>query len=72
MPVEKIGSVSVAVLSHVASGLGRSMLQILSAFDANIRVAKCHEYDGYIRVKIFRGWGKKSERTHNMAKRGLF
>ena len=38
----------------------------------NHRVAKCHEYDGYIRVKIFRGWGKKSERTHNMTKLGLF
>ena len=22
------------------------------------RVAKCHEYDGYIRVKIFAGWVK--------------
>ena len=33
------------------------------------RVAKCH---GYIRVKIFRGWGKKSERTHNVTKLGLF
>ena len=36
------------------------------------RVAKCHGYDGYIRVKIFRGWGKKSERTHNRTKLGLF
>ena len=36
------------------------------------RVAKCHGYDGYIRVKIFRGWGKKSERTHNVTKLGLF
>ena len=36
------------------------------------RVAKCHEYDEYIRVKVFRGWGKKSERTHNMTKLGLF
>ena len=36
------------------------------------RVAKCHGYDRYIRVKIFRGWGKKSERTHNMTKLGLF
>ena len=36
------------------------------------RVAKCHGYGGYIRVKIFRGWGKKSERTHNVTKLGLF
>ena len=36
------------------------------------RVAICHGYDGYIRVKIFWGWGKKSEKTHNMAKLGLF
>ena len=27
------------------------------------RVAKCHEYDEYIRVKMFSGRGKKSERT---------
>ena len=36
------------------------------------RVAKCHGYDGYIRVKIFRGWGKKSKRIHNVTKLGLF
>ena len=36
LAVEKIGSGSVAVLSHVAHGLGRSMLHILSAFNANI------------------------------------
>ena len=23
-----------------------------------IRVAKCHRYDGYIRVKILAGWGE--------------
>ena len=23
-----------------------------------MRVAKCHGYDGYIRVKILAGWGK--------------
>ena len=32
------------------------------------RVAKCHGYEGYIRVKIFAGWGKKFERTSNLAK----
>ena len=32
------------VLSDVFAGL-------------EVRVAKCHEYDGYIRVKIFKGWG---------------
>ena len=26
--------------------------------DALFRVAKCHGYDGYIRVKILAGWGK--------------
>ena len=41
-------------------------------YDYGFRVAKCHGYDGYIRVKIFRGWGKKSERTHNVTKLGLF
>ena len=28
------------------------------------RVAKCHGYDGYIRVKIRGGWGKLFGRTH--------
>ena len=41
-------------------------------YQVTIRVAKSHGYDGYIRVKIFRGWGKKSEKTHNMTKLGLF
>ena len=36
------------------------------------RVAKCHEYDEYIRVKIFAGWGKKSGRRCNLAKFSLF
>ena len=35
------------------------------------RVAKCRRYDGYIRVKIFAGWGKKSGRTGILAKLGL-
>ena len=35
------------------------------------RVAKCQGYDGYIRVKIFEGWSKKSGRTHNLAKLSL-
>ena len=44
---------------------------VVSTVEDN-RVAKCHGYDGYIRVKIFRCWGKKPERTHNMTKLGLF
>ena len=36
------------------------------------RLAKCHGYDGYIRVKIFAGWGTKSVRTRNLAKLSLF
>ena len=32
------------------------------------RVAKCHGYDGYIRVKVFGSWGKKFGRTQNFAK----
>ena len=31
------------------------------------RVAKCHGYDVYIRVKIFAGWCKKSGRTRNLS-----
>ena len=36
------------------------------------RVAKCHGYDGYICLKIFAGWGKKSGRRCNLAKFSLF
>ena len=36
------------------------------------RVAKCHEYDKYIRVKLFAGWGKKSGRRCNLVKFSLF
>ena len=32
------------------------------------RVAKCHGYGGYIRVKKLEGWGKNSGRTHSFAK----
>ena len=35
------------------------------------RVAKCRGYDGYIRVKIFADWGKKSGRTGILAKLSL-
>ena len=37
-----------------------------------IRVAKCHGYDGYIRIKIFAYLGKKSRRTSDLAKLRLF
>ena len=36
-----------------------------------IRVAKCHGYGGYIRVKKLEGWGKKSGRIHSFAKSGI-
>ena len=32
------------------------------------RVAKCHGYGGYIRVKKLEGWGKKSGGTRSLAK----
>ena len=32
------------------------------------RVAKCHGYDVYFRVKTFGGLGKKSGRTRKLAK----
>ena len=35
------------------------------------RVAKCHGYCGYIRVKKLAGWGKKSGRTHSFAKSSI-
>ena len=33
-----------------------------------VRVAKCHGYGGYIRVKKLEGWVKKSGRIHSFAK----
>ena len=36
------------------------------------RVVKCHEYDKYICVKIFVGWGKKSGIRCNLAEFSLF
>ena len=35
------------------------------------RVAKCHGYGEYIRVKKFEGWGKKSGRIHSFAKSSI-
>ena len=35
------------------------------------RVAKCHGYGGYIRVKKLEGWGKKSGRIHSFAKSSI-
>ena len=32
------------------------------------RVAKCHGYGGFIRVKKLEGWGKMSGRIHSLAK----
>ena len=37
-----------------------------------IQVAKCHGYDGYIRVKIFASCGKKFGRIINFAKLNPF
>ena len=31
------------------------------------RVAKCHRYGGYIRVRKLEGWGKKSGRINSVA-----
>ena len=35
------------------------------------RVAKCHGYGGYIRVKKLEGWGKKFGRTFSFAKSSI-
>ena len=37
----------------------------------HIRVAKCHGYGGYIRVKKLKGWGKKSGRIYSYAKSSI-
>ena len=37
-------------------------------YGAKNRVAKCHGYGGYIRVKKLEGLGKKSGRLHSFAK----
>ena len=47
-------------------------LHILSFDSIADRIAKCHGYDGSTRVKMIAGWGKKSERTHNLAKISLY
>ena len=45
---------------------------LLRYFAGYSRVAKCQGYWGYIRVKMFAGWGKKFGRTCNFAKSLLF
>ena len=35
------------------------------------RVAKCHGYGGYIRVKRLEGWGKESGRIHSFGKSSI-
>ena len=35
------------------------------------RVAKCHGYGGYIRVKKLEGWGKKSEMIDSFVKSSI-
>ena len=37
----------------------------------NGRVAKCHGYGGYIRVKKLEGWGKKFGRAFSFAKSSI-
>ena len=39
--------------------------------DISIRVAKCHGYGGYIRVKKLEVSGKKFERIHSFAKSSI-
>ena len=55
-----------------APHLGLHLLHPLLQPLVQHRVVKCLGYDGYIRVKISSGWGKKFGRTHNFAKSGLF
>ena len=59
---------SLSMVSHFISFL---FLMSLMTF-IHSRVAKSHGYNGYIRVKIFAGWGKKSGRRCNLAKFSLF
>ena len=40
-------------------------------WDSPARVAKCHGYGGYIRVKKLGGWGKKFGRIHSFAKSSI-
>ena len=47
--------------------------QDLWEYIATATVAKCHGYDGYIRVKkMFAGWGEKFGRTCNFLESRLF
>ena len=47
----------------------RNSYDVLSV--TTTRVAKCHGYGGYIRVKKLEGWGKKSGRIHSFAKSSI-
>ena len=39
---------------NIMIAIRKDMMMVMKS-----RVAKCHGYDGYIRVKIFAVWGKK-------------
>ena len=43
-----------------------------SLLAVTFRVAKCHGYDGYIRVKELANWGKKLGRNKKLAKTSHF
>ena len=52
-----------------SSDLGiQNMPIIVMHFQGITRVAKCHRYGRYIRVKKLEGWGKKSGRIQCFAK----
>ena len=47
-------------------------VQLCIILYVNIRVGKCHGYDGYIRVKKLASWGKKFGRPKYLAKTSHF
>ena len=49
----------------------RCSMHVIQCSDIFFRVAKCHGYGGYIRVKELEGWGKKSGRIYTFAKLGI-
>ena len=53
---------SVVTFLGVMACQTKVILKVVNFLQDFHRVAKCHGYGGYIRVKILEGWGKKSVR----------
>ena len=66
---DKIQKMTTWVPHAYLLGIGVPLFKFDKSF---ARVAKCHGYDGYIRVKILTGWGKSLGEHANLTKSSLF